>query len=329
MKEILAWLEYCKSLAPSIVETCSKVPVSSGPGTLVKALSQAQPDWKFRHALSRGGWYRLGGLLDAAGTRVADSLERWVETELDRRDGEIGQLADDLAGQTLYATRLVGQTHYLVASAGDGVDDFLQLEIEDLQEVRVHQLFANDPNTVEELVDPRVDPRADPRGGSDPLPVGLPFYAFRRIHHVGAFLRRMLAQKPEPAPIHRMVEDWSKSSASGTSAYYNHWVIATREHLDRYHQPVFRAQPIATLAGEASEFDAAPGTSGLALHAALSRFDRESGYPMAWYFHMLSSKAVPHWVADSVVADALGGFAYLPQRDVEVLRGWLHRPYSV
>jgi hypothetical protein len=65
MKETLAWTEYCKSLAPAIVETCAKVHVSSGPGALVKALSNALPEWKFRHALSRGGWYRLGGILDA------------------------------------------------------------------------------------------------------------------------------------------------------------------------------------------------------------------------------------------------------------------------
>jgi len=213
-----------------------------------------------------------------------------------------------------------------VASAGDGVDDFLQLEIEDLQEVRVHHLFANDPSTVEELVDPRADPCG---GGDQALPLGLPFYAFRRLQHLGAFLRRMLAQKPEPAPIQRMIDDWSVSSSGGASAYYNHWVIATREHLDRYHQPIFRAQPIATLAGEAPEFGATPSDRGLALSAALTHFDRESGYPMAWYFHMLTSKAVPHWVADSVMADALNGFAYLPQRDVDVVRGWLHRPYSV
>lgn len=322
MKEALAWSEYCKSLAPAVVETCAKVPVSNGPGALVKALSVALPDWKFRHAMSRGGWYRLGGIVDANGQRVADSLESWAEKAIDERDGEIARLIDDFADQTLYATRLVGQTHYLVASAGENTDDFLQLEIEDLQEMRVHQLFANEPGTLEEIVDPR-------GGAEQPVPLGLPFYAFRRIQHIGAFLKRMLAQKPEPAPIHRMLGDWSKSSASGTSAYYNHWVIATREHVDRYHQPVFRAQPIATLAGEAPAFDAAPDSSGLALNEALTHFDREAGYPMAWYFHLLTSKAVPHWVAQSVVEDSLAGFAYLPQRDVDVVRGWLHRPYSV
>ena len=322
MQETIAWSEYCKSLTPAIAETCTKVQVSSGPGALVKALSLALPEWKFRHAMSRGGWYRLGGVLDGNGQRLSENLENWAESALDKCDGDFGRLTDDFAEQTLFATRLVGQTHYLVASAGEGNDGFLQLEIEDLQEMRVHRLFANDPSTLEELV--------DPRGAAEkPLPIGIPFYTFRRLQHIGAFLRRMLAQKPELAPIHRMLADWSKSSASNTSAYYNHWVISTREHYDRYHQPIFRAQPIATQAGAMPEFDSADSTSGLKLHEALTCFDREAGYPMAWYFHMLSSKTIPHWVAQTVVEDSLAGFAYLPQRDVDVVRGWLHRPYSV
>jgi hypothetical protein len=322
MKETQGWTEYCKSLSPTVVETCAKTPVSAGPVGLFKALSNALPEWKFRHALGRGGWYRLGGIVAAAGQRISDNLEQWVESNLDERDGNVAQLIDELADQQLYATRLVGHTHYLVASAGDGSDDFLQLEIEELQEMRVHRLFINEPTTIDELV--------DPRGGSEtPVLLGLPFYTFRRIQHIGNFLKRMLMQKPEPAAIHRMVGDWSNSSAGGASAFYNHWVIATREHLDRYHQPVLRAQPIATLAGDPPEFEASAGTSGLKLQEALTHFDRETGYPMAWYFHMLTTKAVPHWVAQTVVEDALAGFAYLPQRDVDVVRGWLHRPYSI
>jgi hypothetical protein len=322
MKETLAWSEYCKSLAAAVVETCTKVPVSNGPGAFVKALGQALPDWKFHHALSRGGWYRLGGIVDGNGQRVSDSLEGWIEAALDERDGDIAKLIDDFAGKTLYATRLVGQTHYLVASAGEGSDDFLQLEIEDLQEMRAHQLFVNEPGSLEELV--------DPQGSNTALQaLGLPFYAFRRLQHIGAFLKRMLGQKPEPAAVHRMFEDWTKSSANSTSTFYNHWVIATREHLDRYHQTVFRAQPISTRAGEAPEFTAPKGTNGLELYAALGHFDREAGYPLAWYFHMLTGKAVPHWVAQTVVEDSLAGFAYLPQRDVDVVRHWLHRPYAL
>lgn len=324
MKEIVAWSEYCKTLSPILIEALVRAPVSAGPGALVKELARAAPDWHFRHAFCRGGWYRLGGVVDESGGKVSPNLEAWAEAALEERDGDLALLADDLADRKLHATRLVGRTHYLVAPAGDGPADFLQLEVEDLQEVRGHRLFpeGNPPASLEDLVDPR-----DP--GGQPQPLGLPYYAFRRLTHVGAFLQRMLAQSPEPAPVHRMLDDWKDSSAGQTSAWCNHWVIALREHLDRYRQPVFRAQPIATLAGDPPIFGADAGARGVKLHAALQAFDREAGYPFAWYFHMLATKAVPHWVAQAVVEDALADFAYLPQRDVEVVRRWLHRPYSI
>lgn len=324
MKETLAWSEYCKSLAPAIVESCSTVAVIGGPPALVRELEKAMPDWPFHHVLCRGGWYRLGGVIRGDGSRVSDNLEIWAEDELAKCGGDLGTLAEDLAGESLYATRFVGQTHYLVSPAGDSADDFLQLEIEVLQEMRSHRLFDGEetPSSIDEL--------ADPRDGSGQLqPLGLPFYTFRRLIHVGAFLKRMLAQKPEPQAIHRMVADWGASSANHASAFSNHWVIATREHLDRYQQPISHAQPIATFNGTPPEFTAARGTSGLKLHEALGAFDKAVGYPMAWYFHLLASKAVPHWVAQAVVEDAIAGFAYLPQRDVDVVRAWLHRPYSV
>lgn len=321
MKESLAWLEFCKSMSPTIVEACTQTPATGDPGALVKALTNALPEWAFRHALARGGWYRLGGLVTAQGEAVTDNLEQWVEKELDARDGDLGALAEDYGDQGWHATRLVGKTHYLTAQTGDEVDDFLQLEIEELQEMRAHKLFANQPASIEELVDPRTQQAA--------LPLGLPFYKLRRLQHMGGFLARMRAQKPEPAPIHRMLEDWASSSAGQTSRYDNHWVIATREHLDRYHQSVFRAQPIATLIGTPPEFAAPSGTQGMKLQEALVHFDRQAGYPMAWYFHMLTTHAVPHWVAQSVIEDTLTGFAYLPEQDIAVVRRWLHQPYTL
>ncbi len=324
MKEVLAWSEYCQSLAPTIKEAAGHAAVSAGPEALLKELAKAIPDWHFRHVLCRGGWYRLGGVVAADGSRVADNLESWAEEALNERDGDFAHLLEDHAGQTLYASRLEGRTHYLVAPEGQGPADFLQLEVEDLQEVRGHRLFSGNPPpaSLEELVDPRV-------GVGQALPLDMPRYCFKRVLHVGAVLKRMLAQRPEQAPIHRMLEDWAKSSAGVTSAFHNHWVIAVREYLDRYQQTLFSAQPIATLTGDLPEFGAMPGASGLTLQEALSTFDRAVGYPFAWYFHMIHGKAIPHWVAQAVVEDALTGFAYLPQKDVDVVRNWLHRPYSV
>ncbi len=326
MKSPQAWSEYCKSLAPAAVESCAHVSAAQGVGGLVKALDSAVPEWKFHHALSRGGWYRLGGVVFADGERVADDLEAWAEERLDACDGDTAALADELLDQygdkPLYATRLVGKTHYFVAPAGEGPDDFLQLEIEELQEMRAHRLFSNEPHTLDELVDP-------PDGGAELNPVGLPCYRFRRLQHMGAFFERMRHGAAEPTPIERMVDDWANSSADGASCFSNHWVVSTREHMDRFAQPIFHARPIAALMGEPPEFEADPGTQGVALSTALTRFDRAVGYPMAWYFHLLATHAVPYWVAQAVVEDNLGEFAYLPQKDVETVRRWLHKPYSV
>ena len=269
MKDPQAWPEYCKSLAPAIVETCTHTAVNTGPAGLVAALGSVVPEWKFRHAFSRGGWYRLGGVYDGAGERVSDSLEAWVDAELDARGGELEALLDDYAGQAHYASRLVGQTHYLVAPSGEGAGDFIQLEIECLQEVRAHALFATTPDSVEDLVDP---PRA---AGSAALPpIGLPTYTFRRLQHVGDFLRRMLVQKPEPAPIHRLLTDWDRSSAGIASAFSNHWVILTQEHQDRYQQPVLHARPLATLAGHPPEFSAKEWEVGRERYAVWAWIDR-------------------------------------------------------
>lgn len=324
MKEVLAWSEYCKNLAPAIVEACRRAPVSAGPGALMKELSRGIPDWPFRHVFCRGGWYRLGGVIAADGRLMADNLETWAEAALDEREGDFGALVDDFAGQALYATRLEGRTHYLVAAAGEDGPDFLQVEIEELQEVRGHRLFAGSqaPSSIEELVDPR-------SGQESPVPLGMPRYSFKRVLHIGSVLQRMLSQRPEPAPIHRMLEDWGRCSAGAASAFQNHWVIAVREHVDRYQQTLFSARPVASLTGDLPEFGAGPGTSGLKLAEALTAFDRALGYPFAWFFHMIAGKAVPHWVAQTVVEDALSGFAYLPQKDVNVVRTWLHRPYAV
>ena len=211
----------------------------------------------------------------------------------------------------------------LVAPVGRGVADYLQLEIEDLQEAWSHPLFDREPPpaTLEEFVDPRL-----PKDELKPL--GLPRYAFRRLTHMGDALARMRTQALEPQAIHRFVADWEAGSAGHATDLANHWVIALREHMDRYRQTLTRAAPVSALNGDPPRFAAREGTRGLALHEALAAFDRHLGYPFAWFFHMLTTKAVPHWVARTVAEDAAGGYAYLPERDLAVVREWLHKPYG-
>lgn len=318
-----AWVEQCRGMAEAIVEACAVTPVAGGPGALTRELSRRLPAWRFREVLVRGGWYRLGALLDGAGQTIAPNLEDWASAELDARQGDLSALIEDFSGQPLFATRLAGRTHYLVASTGPRADDFLQLEVEDLLELRTPLTF--DPEQVPVSLDQLLDPRS---GNASTVPLGLPTYRFRRILHVGDTLGRMRSQSLDPQPIHRFLSDWETSSAGAATAFDNQWIVALREHLDRYRQPVFRASPVPAINGEPSPFKVRAGTQGLALRDALQAFDRAQGYAFAWFFHMLTTKAVPHWVATTVAEDAAAGWAYVAERDLAVVKAWLHKPYG-
>jgi hypothetical protein len=311
-------------LSHLLAEACVQVPVAQGPVGLARELARIAPQYAFHEVLARGGWYRLGGVVDAQGRHVADDLEHWVGEELASHDDDLAAVAAAHADDELRATRLTGKTHYWVARTGNGAADFVQVELEELQEVVCHALFPGGeaPAALEDIVDPR---DACP---ANQAALGVPFYALRRVTDMADFLAGMRAQKPEPQPIHRFVEAWEQSSAARATDFSNHWVLAVREHLDRYRQPIRGATPVVALNGAPPRFEGGYGARGLALAEALQRFDRQIGYPMAWFFHLLTSKAVPHAVAAAVVEDMQAGFGYLPGRDVQVVRDWLHHPYG-
>ena len=313
-------------LARQVAELCVRVPASAGPGALARELAKTAPQLAFREVLARGGWYRLGGVIDGSGRHVADDLAKWAETELAARDDDLGALCDDYADSGLKATRLTGKTHYLVAATGPAAADFIQVEIEELQETACHVLFDADthPGSIEDLVDPRRD---EPCAGAA-TPLGAAFLALRRLTPVADFLARMRAQRPEPQPIHRFIEAWEASSASAATQFSNHWVLGVREHLDRYRQPQFHATPIAAVNGAPPRFDGAFGVQGLSLYNALTRYDKAAGYPMAWFFNMITTRSVPHALATAVIDDMQSGFHYLPDRDAAVVKEWLYRPYG-
>jgi len=317
-------VEKLNDLTRALAELCVKSPVSAGCGALAKDASNLISGLSFRDVLARGGWYRLGGIVNPQGDRIAEDLEAWAEAELSNCNDDFGALHDRYADAGLRSTHLTGKTHYLVASTGDDATDFIQVEVEELQEVISHPLFTDDnpPSSLDELVDPRAD------DNSPCIPLGIPFYALRRVTDVADFVGRMAEQKPDPQPVHRFIDAWEKSSAGNTAVFSNHWVLAVREHLDRFHQPILHASPAAALNGSPPRFDLSFGAQGLALNEALQRFDKQVGYPMAWFFHMLTTKAVPHAVATAVINDLQAGFSYLPERDSAVIKEWLYSPFG-
>ena len=310
-------------------ELCVRLPVSIGASGLATELSSLTSDLRFHDVLTRGGWYRLGGVVDAHGQHVSDTLTEWGEAELERHNSDLQDLYDAYSNSGLKATRLIGRTHYLVASYGVQATDFIQVEIEELQEVISHVLFEGAvAGSLEDLFEPPLGAKDGKGAGVSASPVSQPFYALRRVTDVSQLVRRIGRQRPEPQNVHRFIDAWEKSSAGMTTHFSNHWLIAVRESLDRYRQVNFQATPIAAMNGPAPRFAGYYDNKGLALNELLQNFDRQVGYPMAWFFHMITTKTVPQAIAYAVVDDIQDGFLYLPDRDVEVLKAWLRRPFA-
>lgn len=50
-------------LEHAVAEMCVRVPVSAGAAGLARELARILPQRSFRDVLTRGGWYRLGGVI--------------------------------------------------------------------------------------------------------------------------------------------------------------------------------------------------------------------------------------------------------------------------
>ena len=61
----------------------------------------------------------------------------------------------------------------------------------------------------------------------------------------------------------------------------------------------------------------------------LHGFDRDAGYPMAWYFHLLAAPGEALQIIPAVLEDHAAGYDYLPPADLDVLRRWRDDPYAL
>ena len=280
---------------------------------------------KFSFALSRGGWYRPGNVIAADGTLLADNLESWAKNELAICNGEMEELVEQLIVSKLQVTRHSGRTHYFVACYGPAPADFLQLEIEELQEVLDRKLIDvdNPPEDLQELLDPVIPLMLEAQ------PVAAPNYRFRRLLDMRQTLARLPASYGQELPLRRLLAEWSHSSAAARGHFSDHWIIALREHQDRYRNPVLSASLISRHARALKPFHWNIELAGVEMGAQLQAFDRAAGYVSAWYFHMVAGTITPPKIAYAVLRDLAAGFGYLPDSEAALLRSWVTDSYSV
>lgn len=309
----LAALETLKDDAPGI-------PYAADHGPLFAKLRDIAPELDFRIVHERGGWHRIGGVVTRDGARVAADLRRYAETEFDEitPDMDLPENWD-----ALLATRFDGRTLYIIAPMGDQAWDFVQLEIEVVQEVIDRELFPDDfvAADIEEFLDP-----ADPVHLA-PEPVGEAGYRFHGLAHIGQFIEGLDRATATDRRFTRFLEDWQHSRAGKSAAFHENWALRLFRYTDRFGEQKIEASPLCARGLPALPANGAIPT-GAALSNLLEEYDRAAGYPMAWYFQVLTAQKGAHAIAEQAWRDHESGeFAYLPEPDLNVLRAWWREPY--
>lgn len=292
---------------------------------LLEIANRIRPGCTFSYALNRGGWYRQGGVIAADGTRIADNLETWAKTELRTCGGDMHELVERYADSGLLVTRHSGRTHVFVAAYGPAPADFLQLEVEELQEVLDRELINGDnqPEDMQDLIEP-MHP-----GELEAQPVAAPRYQFRRLIDMRQTIAKTSSAEARNTGLQRLLAEWSHSSAAARGPFSDHWVVALREHQDRYRNPVLSASLVSRKARALKPFQWNIEFSGVEMLKQLQAFDRTAGYPSAWYFHLVAGTFTPPKVAYAVARDLEAGFSYLPDTETSLIRSWVAAPYSV
>jgi hypothetical protein len=305
-----------------LVELCNKTSTDQGIDAILTGLAPVFPELQFEHVLSRGGWYRLGGVVDANSNRITDNIASWAEQE---SAGDMEQLVLKYIDSVYFATRLSGQTHFFTVSTGDKPEQFIQLEIEEIQEVLDRPLVERDwfPDSMQDFLDPIDYTKLEPE------PVGKSRYIFRRITNMDQLIHQTAIESRHLKNIRRFLEDWQHSSANDTACFCQHWVLALREFADRDGYRQVNAKPVATISKGPAELPEIEGKSGAELSTAIQRYDNVMGYHFSWFFMMLSSQSDNFVLADAVLRDQSGEYDYIPVKDLKVLTDWATDPYSV
>jgi len=297
---------------------CQAQPASVTAADILAGLQAQAGELELRYAMRRGGWHRLGGIVDPDYKRVALHIGEWAE---EQAAGDMEVLLDKCAKVRGFVTRLQGCTHYLTAVTGPRAQDFIQIEIEELQEVIERPLWdpAWMPDDLEDFIDPFDLPRLEPE------PLGSPQLVFRRLVRAADFLDSEDAGRN----LKRFLHDWARSSAGESARFCDHWIFGIHEYRDSQGEDRRSAKPVALPCGEPQDLPDEVVARGATLANLIHGFDRHHHYPFAWYFHMLTRPRVSYRLAEAVHADQMGAFDYLPPRDIVVLRDWYDAPYSV
>ena len=309
----------------SISLCCKNTLPAQGDEVLLKKIQALDSEHTVRLARTGDEWYRLGGVVDMNGKRIANDLIEWTERTYIECGKNLQTLIDHARDQQLIATRQTGNTLYFVMQTGKKAEDFIQIDIDKTHEM-ADRLLVNDhqpPEDLEEFIDP-LEPDCIEAFG-----IGTARYTYRRKTDVAVFMDEINKHHLEEHSVQRFMDDWNRSTAGQNAVLCEDWIIRPYRHVGRFNEQIINIELINTQNKNIPRLDDIAGKKGVALQSLLTRFDRQVGYPFAWFFYMLKGKLVTPQVATAVFRDLSGDFSYLPERDIAVLKDWISTPYSV
>lgn len=305
----------------ALAAACSDLAPTPNHASLLKAAREITGlDLKF--ACVDDDWYRLGGVVDAHGRRVADDLEDWVTAET---GGDVTALYTRYADAGLRFTRHAGRRVYLTAALGPDPLDFLQIEVDQVQEKICRPLFEGDsiPDTITELESLPPIP--------DAVPLTKPAYVFRRVTAFAEMPELTSERKGDPR-LGRFAADWAASSAGATGHFCDRWAVRVTPYRNSDGDHVLEGKPVTALNVSLPDLQTARERT-VDYHPARSvlAVDREAGFPMAWYFLQVAR----HFAHYRCIVDVRDDFARggagitpLPAADARVVEQWIEDPYN-
>ncbi len=308
-----------------LTECCKKTIPGQNDDMLLHKLQALIPDYPVFLAHASEEWYKLGGVVDNAGRRIAGDLTEWVERSFIECGQNLQTLIEYALEQQYIATRVTGRTLSFVVQTGPQAEDFILIEIDKIHEVTDRMLVDREhpPEDLEEFIDP-MQPFCIESAG-----LGHSKYIYKRKTDVGLFMQAVNEHYPTEHPAQRFMDDWNRSSAGQEHRMSRDWIIRPYRHIGRFGEQIVNVEIIDVHQGKLPHLEDFAGKKGPALSSILTRFDRQAGYPFAWFFYMLKGQSVSTHSAESVYLDLSNDFAYLPKRDEAVLRDWIAQPYNV
>jgi len=314
-----------KLAGQQITECCKKIIPGQNDDLLLQKLQQLIPDFPVRLAYTGEEWYRLGGVVDIHGKRIAGDLIEWVERTFIECGQNLQTLINYTLEQNLIASKQTGKTLCFVVQTGERAEDFTLIEIDKTHEVTDRMLVDENhpPEDLEEFIDP-LQPYCIESTG-----LGHSRYTYRRKTDVKLFMEVINEHHPIEHPVQRFMDDWNRSSAGQKYAMSEDWIIRPYRHTGRFGEQIVNVEIINTHKDNLPHMEDFAGKKGVSLSNILTRFDRHAGYPFAWFFYMVKGKQVSTHGAEAVYRDISNDFAYLPERDEAVIRDWIAQPYNV